>query len=255
MIPFAFFDKLLFKIMRWMVSKVMWVYVSLGISHNQITLYGGLFFIPLIAYAFAMGTYQGNLLGLFFLFCQSFLDFSDGALGRKTNTLNKLGKWSDPAMDEIASGLVLAAIIIGVLKNYHTPFWITFAVLALFAHYGAISMSHDLENKVYEEEKGKIFFAKFNRGKTTVADFVIKEFIYLRSISFIFFGTLRYSVLIFALFDKLNYFLVFYAIFNNIRWFVMYWAYAQALNQPGTKIPQSNLKVIKLLREALLSEN
>lgn len=249
--PWTIIDKFMFGAMRWLAEKSTNFFVKLKVTQNQVTFFGSMVFLPLSALAFSQGNYRGNLLGLLFVFLHSYSDFIDGTLARKTNTFNKLGKWSDPAFDLVGSGLLLGGISLGVLRQFSDFFWLVVVVLALFGHYGVLVVSYDYKKEIYGEKSQKILL-RFKKTKTNLIDFLIKEFLFLQSFIFLFLGTLRYSLLLFAILNKLHYFLIIFAIFNNFRWLVMFFAYTQALNQPGTKIPMTNLKIIKMLRQELL---
>lgn len=250
--PWTLIDKIMFKIMRWLVDKSVKPFLSLKITHNQVTFFGSIIFLPLAAFSFAQGNFWGNILGIFFAFWHSFFDFLDGALGRKTNTLNKLGAWSDPVFDLIGSGLLIIGIAIGVLRNYSSLPWLVIVSLALFGHYAVLVIAYQYEGKIYGKN-GPEILDSFKKSKTTLFDFLIKEFIFLRSFVFMFFGTMRYSLIVFALLNQLQYFMLIYAVFSNMRWIVMFFAYAETLNQPGTKIPQANLKIIEIMRRYIPS--
>ncbi len=245
--PWTLIDKLAFKLMRFLADKSVDFFVRLKITHNQVTFWGSMVFLPLSALSFAQGNYVWVLLGIFFAFCHSLFDFVDGTLGRKTNTLNKLGAWSDPIFDLIGSGLLMMGIAIGVLRTQNDLFWLSVTLIAMFGHYAVLVIAYQYEGKIYGKN-GPEILESFRKSRTTVFDFVIKEFIFLRSFIFMFLGTMRYSLIVFGLFNQLPYFIFVYAVFSNIRWMIMFFAYAQVLNKPGTNIPQVNLKIIEIMR-------
>lgn len=240
--------------MGWLAGKTVGLWIRLGITHNQITFFPSIVFLTLAAVSFAQGTYWWGVTGIFFAFCHSFFDFIDGELARKTSTSNKLGAWSDPAFDKIGSGLLLLGVAIGVLRNHYSLFWLSITVLALFGHYGVQVLSHYYDGKIYGPVSEEIV-RQIETSKTTIVDYIIKELVFLRSFPVLFFGTLRYSLVLFILLNTTHYFVVVYAIVSNIRWMLMFFIYTQVLNQPGTKIPQVNLKVVEIIKQFVFRDH
>ncbi len=236
-----------------MAEKATDFFVFLKITHNQVTFLGSMTFLSLSAFSFSQGNLKGNLFGLFFAFCHSLFDFIDGTLSRKTNTSNKLGAWSDPAFDLIGSGLLLTGIVIGLLRNNTDTRWIAIGSLALFGHYGVMAMALYYEGRIFGKNALQIM-SELDKIESNFFDYIVKEFIFLKSFIFLFFGTLRYSLVVFVLLNKMNLFILFYAIFVNIRWMIMFFVYAQALNQPGTKIPLVDSNIIRLIKPYISSK-
>jgi len=93
-----------------------WVFASLGISPNAITILSFIINI-IVAYLFFTGIYLNYILGLVLFTLALILDMSDGEVARLTNKMTKVGAFLDPFLDRLAFFLLMGAIAHGHFIN------------------------------------------------------------------------------------------------------------------------------------------
>lgn len=236
-------DKLLWKVMKKASGLIIPPLVYLKITPNQLTAGSSIINFSLAAFCFYQGTFSGNIAGLFFLILHSYFDFADGTLARATGKTTKIGAWLDAKLDVLGTEIVLMSLVAGTLRTDPTFLWIVISSFAVFGHLGILSIVFEYDRFLYRETE--LFNERFNTGpKMTVFNWLIKEFITLRSFPFLFLGTFRYFLTLMLILNQVKLFLLIIAIFNNLRWVVMFWSYVLAGSENKT-----NQRVILLLRE------
>lgn len=207
--------------------------ILLKITPNQLTFFNFLIFIPLASFSFAQGNYRGNLSGILFALIYSYFDHVDGLLARATGKTSKFGAWFDQRLDIFSSGIILAGITYGVYQQDVNNLWLAVGVLALLSQIGILSIVFEYERYLYH--RPEVLQSLLIEKKISFAERVIVEFIFLRSLPFLFFGTLRYFLFLMVIFNQLKYFLLLWAVFNNLRWIMMLVVYSLALNNQSSK--------------------
>lgn len=107
------------------------IFSRLPFSPNQITVFNFLTNDLLSVYFFSRGTYQGNLMGLFFCGLGAIADKLDGFIARKRGLSSKLGGWLDAILDFVWQNTLVGAIVFGVFTSKNnSPLWLAIGLLA-----------------------------------------------------------------------------------------------------------------------------
>lgn len=237
---------------RLIANQIVRILMKTKITPNQVTVWKFILLLPLIAYFFLRGGYIDNIIALFLLVVSTIFDLVDGSLARMKSMTSKLGGWLDGILDLILSNIVLGAVTLGVMRITGNPHWALAGLACLFGQDLANVMMSYFEKKFdFSCEMGsEEFDQKFKKiGKISLWDSFLKNIITPTRLTYIFFFTMRYLLLLGVFFYRLDIFLIAFAIAINIRWSAMFYLYVKYLEDSKNK-----LYTVKFLKELSLKK-
>jgi len=221
-------EKWWWKIVREAGERIAVVFVYFGITANQLTVSRFIVLGPCILFGFAMSGYWPPVLGLICLLAYGVLDFCDGTIARKTNSITKVGGWLDGRYDFLLQGVILCGAMWHVLQSDLPMWWSGAAVAALFSQ-AALVHHTDMYGGLFHHRPE--FFRDMDNLPMNIWDRVIIDIVITRSnLSGIVF-TFRYLVIVSVIAGHLEWLLLAIAITQNIRWIVLHIVMAKVLSE------------------------
>lgn len=222
-------------VMRKLGCSLAGVFVSLGISANQLTIGRFIIFAPCVIVCYSMPGYWWPVAGFACLFTNTLLDFTDGAVARATGNTSVLGAWIDGRHDFLMQGILLSGCAIHVCMSDSGMYGVLVSVAALFSQ--AALTHHCLMYKGVFDHR-ETFFKDLTAStdlrlwQRVMIDIAITE----SSASVVVF-TYRYWVLIFTFAGRIDLLLLVIAITQNIRWIILHVMMAVLFADEKGKMP------------------
>lgn len=106
-----------------------WLCIKLGMSANQVTIFGGIIGTTGCV-LLAFGGYQMIITGAFLILLYRFLDSTDGSIARVTGTASNYGYFLDVIIDSIIYGLIPLSVGFGLY--FKTGIWLYLFIGGLY---------------------------------------------------------------------------------------------------------------------------
>ena len=220
------------------------VFIKLGISANQLTVSRFIVLGPCALVGFAMPGYWWPIFGLICVLTYSVLDFCDGTIARKTNSITKVGGWLDGRYDFLLQVVVLSGATWHVFQSDLPQWWSAVALGALFSQ-AALVHHTDMFGGLFNHRKE--FFADMDNIDMTIWGKIIVDIVITRSNFSAIFFTFRYVVIVAVLSGHLEWLLLVVAVTQNIRWIVLHIVMASILSDKPQK--PNFIKIMKKYTE------
>lgn len=210
------------------------LFARLPFDHIQITVAN--FFTSGLAsvYFFTLGTHLGYLLGIFFCFTYSILDWMDGYVAKSRGIQSVLGAWLDPALDYVWQHLLVAGLVLGVFqsKGQNYP-WLVVGLTALVSLVAANYVGEIFRDKFdFKFRSGLSEFRKevVSNSRTNWFDLLGLEILAPTNFISILIFTIRYLLILGALLNRMDFVIIVILGAQVIRSFVLFYTYALYLN-------------------------
>jgi len=121
---------------RWILQPispyVAWLCIKLGISANQVTIFGGIIGTT-GCILLAFGSYQMIIAGAFLILLYRFIDETDGSIARVTETASNYGYFLDEIIDSTIYGLIPLSVGLGLYFKTGTWLYLFIGGLCTFS--------------------------------------------------------------------------------------------------------------------------
>ncbi|MFZ2602711.1 MAG: CDP-alcohol phosphatidyltransferase family protein [Candidatus Omnitrophota bacterium] len=217
-----------------------------NITANQLSIFNIFLMLFGICGLLSMGNYWINWLALCLIAVSVIIDYADGDLARKTNTLSKAGLWLDSYSDIIMQNSIMGAIALGNFK-YGIPL---FYIILFFISNSTLNLVSLKFNDTFgfDSYKGNGLFRKYMDEKSNTINIFFKGLIDPTSNkTSLFFYTVRYWIILGIIFNKLNWIFIIITLLACFRAVIMYTIYTLYL------LDYKKLWVMQALR--ILDEN
>jgi phosphatidylglycerophosphate synthase len=210
------------------------LYAWLRITPNQLTVGRFVILGPMIAYAYAHGSYIGPVIGLLLLVLYTIIDYADGALALSTNQITDVGGWYDATYDFLLQCIMMGGAAYSVLREdaYGYGSWIL--VVAALLGQAALIHHTDMFGGLFNRREK--FFAEYDELKPTLIQRIAIDSLTTRSGLAIIIFTFRYWVLLFTLWGRMDLLPLALAITLNLRCVIIHCVMAKTLGKKDSEL-------------------
>jgi len=170
---------------------------------NQITGFNLGFTLLFGWICFSQGTYLFNILGLFVMLINGYLDYLDGDMAKSTQQFSIFGQWLDSGCDMIIQNIIMAAVAFGLCREFNSLMPV--AIMFFIAN-GAMQIISLRYNNTFgfDSHSGNALFRKYMDMKPSLFNKTIKNLLdpTASNIGFFLF-TFRYWLVLGILFNQM----------------------------------------------------
>ena len=212
------------------------LFVALGVSPNQLTVGRFVFFSPFVAVLYAGQGYWLPVAGLACLYANVLLDFTDGAIARKTGKVSAVGGWLDGRHDFLMQCVLLSGALVHVIRSDVHLAWSVVGVAAMFSQ--AALVQHTSIVKGLLDRRLDLFRQIDTELTLRTWDRVVIDIALTRSNTSALLFTFRYWVTFLTLVGQVPYMLLAIALTQTVRWLVLHGIMARLLSaEEGSLTP------------------
>lgn len=176
------------------------LFIKLHITANKLTVFNFLLMFFGAGWFLSRGEYWTNWIALGIISLCVILDYADGDIARKTNSISKAGIWLDSNSDIILQNAIMGAIAIGNLP-YDAWMIISFFIANITLNMTSLQFNNTFG---FDSYKGNELFRQYMDKKPTSINKIFKNIIDpTSSKTGLFLFTIRYWIIIGIIFDCL----------------------------------------------------